>query len=154
MVKQKNIVFLFNHVGLWIALTAGFLGQTDSYTLNTILVKNRFIKQAVTKENVLMDLPFELKLNKIYTEFYTSGEPKLFEAEIMIHNNIKKKKGSISVNHPCRYKGYDIYLQKVGVDTCLVQIVYDPWRYIVLIGIISMITGALAHFFNGIKRKK
>ncbi|HOF15603.1 MAG TPA: cytochrome c biogenesis protein ResB [Bacteroidales bacterium] len=154
IVKENNISFLLNHIGLWITLSVGFFGQADSYTLQTTLVQNNMTSQAITKEGQLMELPFYIGLQDIYSEFYSTGEPKAFNATIFIEKNNKTKRKTIAVNHPYRYKSYDIYLMKVGNNSCRVQIVYDPWRYIVLMGIIIMMMGAICLFYNGIKTLK
>ena len=153
LVKKYNIVFLCNHVGLWIALAFGFFGQADSYTLQTIITKNHIVSKAYTKEGVSMDLPFEIGLEQIKIEKYASGETKSVDVKVFIGKNTVFRHKTVGVNHPYRYKGYDIYLQKVGNESCVIQIVYDPWRYIVLIGILSMIVGAIMLFFNGFKQR-
>ncbi len=154
VVKKNNIGFLLNHIGLWLALSAGLFGQADSYTLQTTLIKNNMTSQAITKRGQLMDLPFHVGLYEIYSEFYATGEPKTLKATIFIGKNNKIKKKTIAVNHPYRYKNYDIYLMKVGSNSCKIQIVYEPWRYIVLIGIIMMMFGTVCLFYNGIKSLK
>ena len=66
----------------------------------------------------------------------------------------KEKTKTIAVNQPYRYKGYDIYIMQVANYRCKLQIVYDPWRYVVLLGILMMMTGALGMFFKGFKMQK
>lgn len=152
VVKKNNLVFLLNHIGLWVVLAAGFFGRADSYTLQTMLVKDYMVSQAYTSNNQAMNIPFDIGLKKIQADFYPSGEAKSFVANIVIGEKQMYKMKEISVNHPYRYQGYDIYLLKAGVNTCTLQIVYDPWRYIVLIGIVCMMVGAIGMFFLGFKK--
>lgn len=153
LVKKNNLVFLLNHVGLWVVLAAGFFGRADSYTLQTTLMKDYTVSQAFTSDNQPMNIPFDIGLKKLQADFYPSGEAKSFVANIFIGEKQTYKMKEISVNHPYRYKGYDIYLLKAGLNVCTLQIVYDPWRYIVLIGIVCMIAGAIGMFYLGFKNQ-
>jgi cytochrome c biogenesis protein len=60
---------------------------------------------------VLQDLPFAIELKKFVVEYYSTGMPKLFASDIVIHD---KETGAalparVEVNHPARYKGVEIY---------------------------------------------
>ena len=60
---------------------------------------------------VLQDLPFAIELKKFIVEYYSTGMPKLFASEIVIHD---KETGAaiparVEVNHPANYKGVEIY---------------------------------------------
>lgn len=151
VVNKQKFAFLFSHIGLWLALSAGFLGQADVYTLRANLIENNSISNAYNSKGVAMDLPFEVKLNKIHTEYYATGSPKAYVAHVSVYENDVVATERISINHPYRYKGYDMYLQKAGTNTCVLQIVYDPWRYVVFVGIISVLVGAILYFIHGIK---
>ncbi|MDD4208928.1 MAG: cytochrome c biogenesis protein ResB [Bacteroidales bacterium] len=152
IVKKNNVLFLLNHVGLWVALSAGFLGRADLYTMQTIVNKEYVIFQAYTEDNQKMNLPFSLGLQEIRKEHYSSGEIKTVEADLIIKDRQYEKNVSVSVNYPYRYKGYDVYLMNAGVNAAKLQIVYDPWRYIVLLGIAIMFAGAIGAFFTGFKQ--
>jgi cytochrome c biogenesis protein len=60
---------------------------------------------------LLQDLPFELELKKFIVEYYSTGMPKLFASEIVIHDKEtgEKKEARVEVNHPAHYKGVAIY---------------------------------------------
>jgi cytochrome c biogenesis protein ResB len=154
VVKRNNLPFLLNHFGLWLALAAGFFGQADNYTLQTKTVKGYMISQAFTSEGQKMDIPFDIELKNIQSKYDVSGEPKSFTAQIIIKKEEVYKIKEVSVNRPYQYKGYDIYLLKAGNNICTLQIVYDPWRYIVLFGIVLMIIGSITLFFTGFKHIK
>ena len=60
---------------------------------------------------LLQELPFSIELKKFVVEHYSTGMPKLFASEVVIHD---KATGAqipqrIEVNHPASYKGIDIY---------------------------------------------
>ena len=60
---------------------------------------------------LLQELPFAVELKKFIIEHYSTGMPKLFASEIIIHD---KETGAqtparIEVNHPAHYKGIEIY---------------------------------------------
>jgi cytochrome c biogenesis protein len=60
---------------------------------------------------LLQDLPFSIELRKFIVEYYSTGMPKLFASEIIIHD---KETGQaiphrVEVNHPVRHRGIDIF---------------------------------------------
>ncbi len=60
---------------------------------------------------VMQELPFEIRLKEFRIEHYVTGQPKSFESDLVIHDpeNDKTIEQTIAVNHPLRYRGYNIY---------------------------------------------
>lgn len=60
---------------------------------------------------LLQDLPFAVELKKFIVEYYSTGMPKLFASEIVIHDKKTGEKipARVEVNHPASYKGIEIY---------------------------------------------
>ncbi|NMM82156.1 cytochrome C biogenesis protein ResB [Acidovorax sp. SRB_14] len=60
---------------------------------------------------LLQDLPFTVELKKFIVEHYSTGMPKLFASEVVIHDKAtgEATPARIEVNHPASYKGVEIY---------------------------------------------
>ena len=60
---------------------------------------------------LIQDLPFSIELKKFVVEHYSTGMPKLFASDIVIHDKEtgEKKSARVEVNHPVNYKGVEIY---------------------------------------------
>ena len=106
--KRANIGFIFNHLGLWLVVTAGILGRGDLQRLNLAVKENELSKIAYSNENIY-ELPFGIYLKDFHIDFYPAkmGVVKnkdLSTEKILIFNNgkvqyadnkfsIKKKSG-------------------------------------------------------------
>jgi cytochrome c biogenesis protein len=60
---------------------------------------------------VLQELPFSIELKKFIVEHYSTGMPKLFASEIVIHDRETGESipARVEVNHPARHRGIEIY---------------------------------------------
>ena len=60
---------------------------------------------------LLQELPFAVELKKFIVEYYSTGMPKLFASDIVIHDKEtgESKEARIEVNHPASYRGVQIY---------------------------------------------
>ncbi|HEX7891159.1 MAG TPA: cytochrome c biogenesis protein ResB [Ramlibacter sp.] len=60
---------------------------------------------------LLQELPFAIELKKFSIEHYSTGMPKLFASDIVIHDRETGEKvdARVEVNHPVRYRGIEIY---------------------------------------------
>lgn len=60
---------------------------------------------------LLQDLPFSIELKKFIVEYYSTGMPKLFASEVVLHDRATGEQfpKRIEVNHPASYKGVEIY---------------------------------------------
>ncbi|SFC00972.1 cytochrome c biogenesis protein [Polaromonas sp. OV174] len=60
---------------------------------------------------LLQELPFSVELKKFIVEYYSTGMPKLFASDIIIHDKEtgSKTPARVEVNHPANYKGVEIY---------------------------------------------
>ena len=57
------------------------------------------------------ELPFSIELKKFIVEYYSTGMPKLFASEIVIHDKDtgKTTPARVEVNHPFSHRGIEIY---------------------------------------------
>lgn len=60
---------------------------------------------------LLQDLPFAIELKKFIVEYYSTGMPKLFASDIVIHDKAtgEKREARAEVNKPASFKGIEIY---------------------------------------------
>lgn len=60
---------------------------------------------------LLQDLPFAIELKKFIVEYYSTGMPKLFASDIVIHDKVtgEKIEARTEVNHPVKYRGIEIF---------------------------------------------
>ncbi len=60
---------------------------------------------------LLQELPFAVELKKFIVEYYSTGMPKLFASDIVIHDKAtgEKTPARVEVNHPVSYGGVQIY---------------------------------------------
>lgn len=60
---------------------------------------------------LLQELPFSIELKKFIVEYYSTGMPKLFASDIVIHDRETGEKipARVEVNHPVRHRGIEIY---------------------------------------------
>ena len=65
----------------------------------------------------------------------------------------------LEVNHPYSYRlGEDVYLTSYDMASgneskyCVLQVVIQPWKYIMVAGILMMLAGAVLLFINGPKK--
>jgi len=60
---------------------------------------------------LLQELPFAIELKKFVVEHYSTGMPKLFASDIVIHDRETGEKipARVEVNHPVRHRGIEIY---------------------------------------------
>ncbi len=64
-----------------------------------------------SKGVLIQDLPFSVELKKFVVEYYSTGMPKLFASDIIIHD---KETGEaiparVEVNHPVKHRGIEIF---------------------------------------------
>jgi cytochrome c biogenesis protein len=60
---------------------------------------------------LLQELPFSIELKKFIVEYYSTGMPKLFASDIVIHDRETGEAvpARVEVNHPARWRGIEIY---------------------------------------------
>ena len=140
--------FMLSHLGLLRVLIGGFWGATDRKILRTEVTQEPTSKAAYTDGRVAV-LDYSLTLTDLDTEFSQNGVPIKFCAALTIDN----KPFTLEVNSPYSvHYGHEIYLISCGNNSCIVQVVVQPWRGVMVAGIIMLLAGAAMLFLGGAKR--
>ncbi len=77
---------------------------------------------------LLQELPFSIELKKFVVEHYSTGMPKLFASEIVIHDRDTGEAipARVEVNHPARHRGIEIYQSSFDDGGSTVQLAAVP----------------------------
>lgn len=148
--------FVLNHAGLWIALFAGFIGSASEQTLRIQVFRTIPNNEAYTVQGGREYLDRPLQLADFKTEYYANGVPRSFIAEVLLDG----KPVHLEVNSPYSDRwGEDYYLASYDTQSpepqyCIVQIVREPMKYIMLAGIVMMLCGGILLFLNGPDKKE
>lgn len=155
----RNIPFLLNHLGLFLALVAGTLGNADMQRLFMTVQEGKTESRAVDARHRVYDLPITIELH----DFSIEESPKLsFSSDVTVHTKSGKAvRDTILVNKPLAVHGWKIYQYSYDEekgsmsDISVFELVRDPWLPYVYCGIFMMLAGAVQTLSNSpIKGKK
>ena len=153
---KRDIPFLLNHLGLFLAMTTATLGNADMQRLKMITVKGEPEWRALTSQQQIV-------------ETYDDGSPRRFASDIIVtpRNSLTSNHSpltsnivaTVEVNKPVEVEGWKIY--QYGYDTqmgamsqySILELVSDPWLPLVYTGIYMMLAGAVCLFAFGKKTK-
>ena len=157
---KKDIPFLLNHLGLFLAMTTATLGNADMQRLKMVTVKGEPEWRALTSQQQIVAMPIAIELKEFVMETYDDGSPKRFASDIQILTKTgKNMQTTVEVNKPVEVDGWKIY--QYGYDTqmgamsktSILELVSDPWLPSVYTGIYMMLAGAVCLFIFGGKKK-
>lgn len=88
--------------------------QNPTFRANLLVAEGAQSSTAILNQGsgvLIQDLPFSIELKKFVVEHYSTGMPKLFASEIVIHDKETgaKTPARVEVNHPVNYKGIEIF---------------------------------------------
>jgi cytochrome c biogenesis protein len=88
--------------------------RNPAFRGNLMVAENTASSTAILSQSdgiLLQELPFTVELKKFIVEYYSTGMPKLFASDIVIHDKTTgaKQDARVEVNHPASYKGIEIY---------------------------------------------
>jgi cytochrome c biogenesis protein len=88
--------------------------RNPAFRGNLMVAENTASRTAILSQSdgiLLQELPFSVELKKFIVEYYSTGMPKLFASDIVIHDHASgaKQEARVEVNHPASYKGIEIY---------------------------------------------
>ena len=157
---KRDIPFLLNHLGLFIALTTATLGNADMQRVKMICGIGEPEWRALEQSGAIKQMPIAIELNKFIMETYDDGSPKRFASEIQILTKSGKNiETTVDVNKPYEVDGWKIY--QYGYDTqmgaqsqiSILELVKDPWLPLVYTGIYMMLAGAVCMFVIGGRKR-
>lgn len=144
--------FALIHVGVLLALGAGFWGAADTHTWRLALTDGRSVRQAVDRHGRLAYMPHTLTLRDFQTEHYADGSPRSHRAVVQID---QAGCAVLQVNHPYRLSWKDhLYLMGTGPDYCVVEWVSQPWQVVQQAGIGMLMAGVVLLFAQGVGRRQ
>ena len=158
---RRDIPFLLNHLGLFLAMTTATLGNADMQRLKMITTVGESEWRALTQDGAIREMPLAIELKQFIMETYDDGSPKRFASEILILTKSGKSiQTTVDVNKPVEVDGWKIY--QYGYDTqmgaksqiSILELVSDPWLPLVYTGIYMMLAGAVCMFILGGRRKR
>lgn len=157
----RNIAFLLNHLGLFLALTTATLGNADMKRVRMVCGIGEPEWRALEPDGTVKEMPLAIELKRFIMETYSDGSPRRFASEIQILTKTRKSIGAVvDVNKPYEVDGWKIY--QYGYDTqmgaqsriSILELVSDPWLPLVYTGIYMMLAGAVCMFILGGRRKR
>jgi len=157
---KRDIPFLLNHLGLFLALTSATLGNADMQRLKMITVKGEPEWRALTSQQQIVEMPIAIELKEFIMETYDDGSPRRFASDIQILTKTGKNiQTTVEVNKPVEVDGWKIY--QYGYDTqmgamsqySILELVSDPWLPLVYTGIYMMLAGAVCMFILGGRKR-
>ena len=88
--------------------------RNPAFRANLLVAEDTASGTAILNQSngiLLQELPFVIELKKFIVEYYSTGMPKLFASDIVIHDKAtgEKKEARVEVNHPASFKGINIY---------------------------------------------
>jgi hypothetical protein len=157
---KRDIPFMLNHLGLFLAMTTATLGNADVQRLRMIATEGQSEWRAVADNGMVKTMPMSIELKKFIMETYDDGSPKRFASEIQIQTKAGTNiLTTVDVNKPAEVDGWKIY--QFGYDTSMgtqsntsiLELVSDPWLRYVYLGIYMMLFGGVLMFVFGVRRK-
>ena len=88
--------------------------RNPTFRGNLLVTEGKHSSTAILSQSdgmLLQELPFSIELKKFVVEHYSTGMPKLFASDIVIHDLAtgETKPARVEVNHPVSYAGVEIY---------------------------------------------
>lgn len=144
--------FTLLHLGLLLALGAGFWGAPDREQLR-MAVDERPNSVAYTMSGAEVTLDFDVSLREFKMTPAEEGVQMQYEATVVMDG----KDVVLRVNHPYdRTWAQKIYIVSYGSQHAgnyvVVEIVTEPWQWLSLVGIVMLIVGAVMMFLRGPRR--
>ena len=148
--KLKEIPFLLNHLGVFVAVVTATLGSADVQKLQMTVAYDNPEWRALSDDDAVVEPGLAIELHQFIVDYYEDMTPKRFASDISVYTEDGKNlRGTVEVNKPLKVNGWKIY--QYGYDNArgsqspysVFMLVKDPWLPAVYIGIFLMLAGAL-----------
>ena len=147
--KVKEIPFVLNHLGVFIAIVSATLGSADTRSLRLTAFAGETEWRAVDGDGMVREPGLAIELHEFTMEEYPDHTPKRFASDITVClEDGGSVRGTVEVNKPLKVKGWKIYQYGYDVSNgtesrySVFQLVHDPWTAWVYLGIFMMMAGA------------
>ncbi|MGN1214901.1 MAG: hypothetical protein ACI4TJ_01515 [Candidatus Cryptobacteroides sp.] len=153
--RKKGFRFILNHAGLLLVLTGCFFGAPDHLVSRTILTDEP-VREAVGQDGRTVALGSAMSMDSFDLELGSGGSVSNYRGNL----DIDGKKVELRVNHPYRLSAWeDLYLTGYDKDGsspkyCIVEIVRQPWKYLIWAGVVMMMAGSVLMFVQGAATRK
>ena len=149
---------LFSHVGLFMALVCGTLGNADIQKLRVAIPEGGREQLAYDMQNRPHKLDFAIRLNDFSIEMYPAelgGGPKRYASDVTLFiADGDSLRDTILVNKPLSIMGWKVYQLSYNEamggmsESSVLELVRDPWLPYVYAGIFMLLLGAILLFFK------
>jgi cytochrome c biogenesis protein len=132
--------------------------STPTFRANLLVAEGAQSSTAILNQGngvLIQDLPFSIELKKFVVEHYSTGMPKLFASEIIIHDKETgaKTPARVEVNHPVNYKGIEIFQSSFDDGGSTVKLKAVPLNVATKPFEIEGVIGNATQLQNGVKDK-
>ena len=148
--KWREIPFIVNHLGLFLAITCATLGSADLKQLEMTVHMGSPEWRAVDEAGNGLEPGLTVELHRFIMDVYENGAPKRFASDITVHTKDGRSiSGTVDVNKPLKVDGWKIYQYDYDArrgpesEYSVFLLVRDPWLPVVYLGIFLMLAGAL-----------
>ena len=137
--------FYVTHIGLYLFIVGLAFGAPDTHKLRAVLYEGQTVDKAYDHEGRFRSIGFPLTLEHFEITYYDNKVPRSFMTTV----RSGEERQLIRINHPwTRSWKEDVYLVSHGTDLetgkpyCVLEFVVQPWKYMVLLGVVLTAIGA------------
>lgn len=148
--RWKEIPFILNHLGVYIAILCAVLGGADLHRWQMTVYEGTRESQAHDEYGITRDPGLAIELHDFIMETYEDGSPRRFASEVTVYaQDGRAVRGTVEVNQPLKVDGWKIYQYNYdarrGAESAYsgFELVRDPWLPAVYLGIYMMLAGAV-----------
>ena len=100
------------HFSLFVIMAGSLIGGIYGFSAYASIAEGQTVDRVVGRRPPMMiDLPFNIRLDRFVIKFYDTGMPSEYLSEVtVIENGQEVRKADIRVNHPFTYRGITFYM--------------------------------------------